>query len=42
MQTTVPGGSAAVLAAVQALPFGVAIANSRGIITWKNFPVNVD
>ncbi len=36
MQTTVPGGSALVLAAAEALPFGVAITDPRGIITWAN------
>src|SRR5208283_433043 len=36
MAITLPGGETAVLAAVQALPFGVATTYRRGIVTWAN------
>ena len=36
MPSRLPSGATAVLTAVQALPFGVAIADSHGIVTWAN------
>lgn len=36
MPSSVPGGATAVVAAAEALPFGVAITDPHGIVTWAN------
>src|SRR5208283_79742 len=36
MLSSVPGGASAVLAAAEALPYGVAITDPHGIVIWAN------